>query len=238
MYNLPTIYHSMSDTAQIHSPGIMTTHWPTTIDDAKKMQIALRDRVIKENQFDTVSFVAGVDVGFEEGGSITRAAVAILSYPELAFVEKSIYRLKTTFPYIPGYLSFREAPAILEALSKVLQVPDLILCDGQGLAHPRQFGIACHIGVLTDIPCIGVAKSRLVGTYVEPGQTKGEWSELSQHNTCIGAVLRTRSNVKPLYISIGHKIDLATAMSYVLNCTTRYRLPETTRWAHKLASGK
>lgn len=210
--------------------------WPVSIPDARQCQLELRDQVIVGNAFNAVNSVAGVDVGFEKDGTITRAAVAILSYPELIFLEKSVVRLKTTFPYVPGYLSFREAPAILSALNKIKRLPDMILCDGQGMAHPRRFGIACHLGVITGIPTIGVAKSRLIGKYEEPGAVKGDWSELIDHDEVIGAVLRTRTNIKPLFISVGHKIDLQTAIQYVLDCTKKYRLPETTRWAHKLAS--
>jgi deoxyribonuclease V len=141
------------------------------------------------------------------------------------------------FPYVPGYLSFRELPAVLKALEQLKTIPDMFLCDGQGIAHPRRFGIACHLGVLTDIPSIGVAKSRLVGTYQEPGPNKGDQSNLYDDDEQIGVVLRTRNHVKPLFISPGHRISMSSATQWVLNCITRYRLPETTRMAHKLASG-
>jgi deoxyribonuclease V len=148
-----------------------------------------------------------------------------------------VVREPTRFPYVPGYLSFREVPAILGALASLDSPPDLILCDGQGLAHPRRFGLACHLGVLTGLPTIGVAKSRLIGTHVEVPQHKGAWVPLLDDDEIIGAVLRTRDGVQPLYVSVGHRVDLSTAIDFVLRCTTRYRLPETTRWAHKLASG-
>ncbi|MGD8673007.1 MAG: endonuclease V, partial [Thiogranum sp.] len=135
------------------------------------------------------------------------------------------------------YLSFREVPAVLEALGTLASRPDLILCDGQGLAHPRRFGLACHLGVLTDIPTIGVAKSRLVGEHGALPPQKGSWVPLMDKGETIGAVLRTRDNVSPVYVSIGHRTSLATAIDYVLRCTPRYRLPETTRRAHRLASG-
>jgi deoxyribonuclease V len=192
--------------------------------------------VITTDQLPRVRHVAGVDVGFEDRNRITRAAVVILSFPELIPVHQAVARRKTQFPYIPGYLSFREIPAILAALDKVAQVPDLILCDGQGLAHPRRFGIACHLGVITGMATIGVAKSRLIGTHAPVPPEKGAWVELLDGDEVIGAVLRSRSNVKPLYISIGHKVSLATAIDYVLACTPRYRLPETTRYADRLAS--
>lgn len=211
--------------------------WPTTIDEARNIQLKLRDSVIRHTELSDVHRVAGVDVGFEHGGVITRAAVVVLNFPDLTVHEKAIARAKTRFPYIPGYLSFRETPAVLEALGQLQCMPDLILCDGQGLAHPRRFGIACHIGVLTGVPTIGVAKSRLIGEYEEPCEEKGSWSPLTHQGETIGAVLRTRSHVKPLFVSIGHKVDLNTAIEFTLQCTSRYRLPETTRWAHKLASG-
>lgn len=212
-------------------------NWPRNIDEARECQFQLQDKVIRRTQLRKVRLVAGVDVGFEKGGTITRAAVAVLNFDDLTLCEQAITRVKTQFPYVPGYLSFRETPAILQTLRKLEKTPDLILCDGQGLAHPRRFGIACHLGVLTNTPTIGVAKSRLIGEYNEPGENKGDWTPLTHNDETIGAVLRTRDHVKPLFISIGHKVDLSTAMDYVLRCTTRFRLPETTRWAHKLASG-
>jgi deoxyribonuclease V len=176
-------------------------------------------------------------VGFEQGGTVTRAAVAVLDFPGLTLREHAIVRRKTRFPYVPGYLSFREAPAILAALKKLREKPDLILCDGQGLAHPRSFGLACHLGVLADIPSIGVAKSRLIGDHDRLPERKGAWAPLLVDGERVGAVLRTRTGVRPLYISVGHRISLRTAIKYVLLCTTKYRLPETTRHAHRLASG-
>lgn len=214
-----------------------TIDWPKSVADAKRTQQELVSKVIRSNELEAVNYVAGVDVGFEDKGKITRAAVAVLSYPDLALHEKAIIRTSTCFPYVPGYLSFRELPGVLEALSHLKTTPDVILCDGQGIAHPRRFGLACHLGVITGIPTIGVAKSRLIGTYDEPGLCKGDWEPLLDKEETIGAVLRTRDNVSPLFVSIGHRVDLETAIHYVLNCTTQFRLPETTRWAHKLASG-
>ena len=183
-----------------------------------------------------VKYVAGVDLGFEDNYKISKAAVVILSYPKLELVEKAIARIPTAFPYVPGYLSFREIPAILAALSQLKQTPDLILCDGQGLAHPRRFGLACHLGVLLDLPTIGVAKSRLTGIHEDIPSEKGSYKPLIDNDETIGVVLRSRTNVKPIYVSIGHKISLPTAIDYTLGCLTKYRLPETTRWADKLAS--
>ena len=211
--------------------------WPTDVASAREIQESLRSRVICEDRLDEVDLVAGIDVGFEEGGRVTRAAVAVLRFPELVAHEQAIGRAPTAFPYVPGYLSFRELPAVLQAMEQLDSVPDLLLCDGQGLAHPRRFGLACHLGVLTDLPSIGVAKSRLVGTHEVLPAEKGQWVPLLDKGETIGAVLRTRTNVSPVYVSIGHRIRLATAIDYVLRCTTRFRLPETTRQAHRLASG-
>jgi deoxyribonuclease V len=163
--------------------------------------------------------------------------VAILQLEDLQLVDRAIARRPTTFPYIPGFLSFREVPAVLEALEKLTTPPDLLLCDGQGIAHPRRFGIACHLGLLTRLPSIGVAKSLLVGKHTEVPEERGAWVPLVHKSERVGAVLRTRSGTKPLYISSGHRISLETAIAYVMRCTPKYRLPETTRHAHRLASG-
>ena len=211
--------------------------WPSSIEDAKAIQEKFRSQVVKSSAIRQVSRVAGVDIGFENSGKVTRAAIVVLDFEKLTLVEKQIVRTKTVFPYVPGYLSFREIPAALKGFEKLETAPDLILCDGQGIAHPRRFGLACHLGLWTNIPCIGVAKSRLIGTYQEPASKKGSWKPLMDHDEVIGAVLRTRDNVSPLFVSIGHLVDLPTAINYTLRCTTRYRLPETTRCAHKLASG-
>ncbi len=211
--------------------------WPRTVAAARKVQEKLASQVITTDQFSAVHYIAGADVGFEEHGEITCAAVAVLCYPGLQLVEKAIVRCKTRFPYIPGYLSFREAPAVLAAIKQLKQRPDLLLCDGQGIAHPKRFGLACHIGLLADIPTIGVAKTRLIGEYAAPGKVKGSQSPIYDKEELIGIVVCTRDNVKPLFVSVGHRICLETAVKYVLACTTMYRLPETTRWAHRLASG-
>ena len=210
--------------------------WDVTPQQAKDIQLELRDKVILEDQFASLHTVAGVDVGFEQNNTITRAAIAILSFPQLELIEHAIARRPTQFPYIPGYLSFREIPAVLDALDKIAQLPDMLLCDGQGIAHPRRFGIACHLGVLTGLPAIGVAKSRLIGTHDSVPVAKGQAVALIDKGEVIGAVLCTRNKVKPLYISPGHKVSLDTSCEIVMQCVTRYRLPETTRWAHRLAS--
>ena len=211
--------------------------WDVTPAQARAIQLQGRGRVIAEDRLGDVRRVAGIDLGFEQGGAISRAAVAVLDFPELRLVESAVARLPTSFPYVPGLLSFRETPAVLEALGRLSERPDLLLCDGQGYAHPRRFGLACHLGVLTGLPSIGVAKSRLIGTHGALPEQKGAWVPLLDGDETVGAVLRTRHGVAPLYVSIGHRVSLPTAIRWVLVCTTRYRLPETTRHAHRLASG-
>jgi deoxyribonuclease V len=211
--------------------------WSLTAEGAVIIQQSLRSEVITTDELGTVRYVAGVDVGFESEGSITRAAVAVLGLDDLKLQDRAIARRPTTFPYIPGFLSFREVPAVLDALQKLTVLPDLLLCDGQGIAHPRRFGIACHLGLLTNLPSIGVAKSLLVGKHDEVPNERGSWVPLTHKGETIGAVLRTRVGTKPLYISTGHRVSLETAIAYVMRCTTKYRLPETTRFAHNLASG-
>jgi len=210
--------------------------WAVTPKEAREIQENLRTRVVTDDHFGTIRYVGGADVGYEDDNRITRAAVVVLTFPGLELLEYRIARMPTVFPYVPGLLSFREAPALLAALDALDRLPDLLLCDGQGIAHPRRIGIASHIGVLTGFPAIGVAKTRLVGEHPPVSFEKGSRVPLTDKGEVIGAVLRTRTRVKPLYISPGHNIGLEAAVDYVLKCVTRYRLPETTRWAHKLAS--
>jgi deoxyribonuclease V len=212
--------------------------WPLTIEEAIAIQEQLCLEITTEDNFSTIQYVAGVDVGYKDGGETTQAAVAVLSFPDLQLKAQAIARRPTTFPYVPGFLSFREIPAVLDALEKVAIAPDLILCDGHGIAHPRRFGIACHLGLLVDVPTIGVGKSLFVGKHDEVPEERGSWQPLVHRGETIGAILRTRIGVKPIYVSSGNRISLATALEYVMQCTPKYRLPETTRWADKLASEK
>jgi deoxyribonuclease V len=211
--------------------------WPQTAEEAIAIQQTLRNEIITTDQLGSIRSVAGVDVGFEAEGTVTRAAVAVLNLEDLKLQDRAIARRPTTFPYIPGFLSFREVPAVLDALEKLALTPDLLLCDGQGIAHPRRFGIACHLGLLTNLPSIGVAKSLLVGKHAEVPDERGGWVPLTHKGETIGAALCTRPGTKPLFISSGYRISLETAIAYVMRCTTKYRLPETTRFAHNLASG-
>ena len=212
--------------------------WDLSPAQARATQQRLSRLVETTDRLGDIATVAGVDVGFDNNNALTRAAVVVLSFPGLELREQALISEPTRFPYVPGLLSFREAPAILAALAKLEHLPDVLLCDGQGLAHPRRFGIACHLGVLTDLPSIGVAKKRLIGTHEDPGQARGDWTPLVHKEETVGAVLRSRPGVKPIYVSPGHRISLARAVDVVMRCTRRYRLPETTRRADGLASGR
>jgi deoxyribonuclease V len=211
--------------------------WNVTVDEAKVLQAQLARRVIVETSFAVGSLltVAGVDVSFHS--DVARAAVVVLGFPDLKPVDYALAEMPVSFPYVPGLLTFREGPSVLAALEKLATWPDLFIFDGQGLAHPRRVGLAAHLGVLLDQPSIGCAKSRLIGTHDEPGNDPGDWVPLYDGEETIGAVVRSRVRVKPLYISIGHRVDLATAIDLVLRCTRGYRLPETTRYAHAVAGG-
>lgn len=211
--------------------------WPARVQDAREIQEALRDQVSRRDAAGRVRRVAGIDIGIDRRANRARAAVVVLDYPGCAPLEQAVVHRRIGFPYVPGYLSFREVPPALAALEKLTVLPDVIICDGQGIAHPRRFGLACHLGVLTGIPTIGAAKSRLIGVYEEPGPHKGDWTPLEDNGERIGAVLRTRDRVQPMFVSLGHKVSLRTAIRVVLKCCVKYRLPETTRAAHRLASG-
>ena len=210
--------------------------WKVSTAEARDIQLNLRGRVSFEPDFGEVRTVAGVDVGM--AGDVAKSAVVVLAYPSLVPVEQSMAEVVATMPYVPGLLSFREAPAILAACERLRIEPDLFIFDGQGVAHPRRFGIASHVGVILDKPSIGCAKSRLCGTHHEPASEAGSHIHLYDGEEIIGTVLRTRSNVSPVYVSVGHRMDLEAAIQYVLGCCKGYRLPETTRYAHRAASGE
>jgi deoxyribonuclease V len=212
----------------------ITHGWDLTPEEAVDVQKRLAGLVQQTNGFDpnAVRTIAGIDVSLKEEG---QAAVAVLSYPELAIIGGGVATAKLTFPYVPGLLSFRETPLVLEALAKLEVRPDLLMVDGQGRAHPRRFGIACHVGLLTDIPTIGVAKSVLCGKYGELGAEAGSRSPLTDRGETIGIALRAKVRTNPLIISVGHKVDLETAVQMVERCLRGYRLPEPTRTAHNLA---
>jgi len=181
--------------------------------------------------------VAGIYVGLPHGSQVAHAGVVVLALPGLQVVDRAEAEAPVLFPYVPGLLSFREAPAVLAALERLTILPDVLMFDGQGLAHPRRFGIASHVGVLLDVPSVGCAKSRLCGAHDAPPAARGGWAPLRDGDEIIGAVLRTRAHVRPVYVSIGHRIDLEGAIDLVLRCGAGYRLPEPIRLAHRLASG-
>lgn len=211
--------------------------WNLTPSEAIELQKRLASEVVERDDFkEPVKTVAGIDLGYSEKTNTCRAVVVILSFPSLELIESAEAILPIQFPYVPGLLSFRETPVALEALKSVQTAPDLILCDGQGRAHPRRFGIACHIGLFTDVPTIGVGKSILVGKYEDLGETRGSVAPLTHKNETVGAALRTKDGVQPVYVSVGNRIGLETAVDFVLKCTPKYRLPETTRLADKMAS--
>jgi deoxyribonuclease V len=211
--------------------------WNLTTQQAIELQKQLAYEVIREDRFtEPIKTVAGIDLGYDLKTNMCRAVVVVLKFPELELIESAEAIMPIQFPYVPGLLSFRETPVAIKALEKLENAPDLILCDGQGIAHPRRFGIACHIGLFADVPSIGVAKSLLIGKYGTLGELRGSTAPLIYYNEEVGVVLRTKNKVQPVYVSVGHKISLETATNYVLQCTTKYRLPETTRLADQMAS--
>lgn len=210
--------------------------WDGDVAKARALQTALAAQVRLVDDYPPLQRVAGVDVGFEEGGAVTRAAAVLLDAQTLAPLAEVVARQPTRMPYIPGLLSFRELPTLLRALSELPVVPDLVFVDGQGIAHPRRLGIAAHLGVVTGLPTIGVAKSILVGTHAEIGPRRGDRQPLEHKGEVIGWVLRSKDGIRPLIVSPGHRVSMASAADLVLRFTTKYRLPEPTRLADRLAS--
>jgi deoxyribonuclease V len=210
--------------------------WEVTPRQARAIQEDLRGRVIAAWDGRPVNVVVGTDMSFPSKTEV-RAAVVALSYPGLEVMESVVKSGKCTFPYVPGLLGFREAPMLLQALSALKTEPDLVLCDGQGLAHPLGMGLACHVGILIDLPTIGCAKSRLYGAYDDPATARGSWAPLlGKTGDIIGAVVRTRDDVSPVFVSVGHRATLEKAIEIVVGCSPRYRIPEPLRMAHKLAA--
>ncbi|MEW6072007.1 MAG: deoxyribonuclease V [Planctomycetota bacterium] len=207
---------------------------PPTPAEAVALQRRLAARVVRARTFGPLRTVAGVDVGIH--GDVAVAAVVRLAYPSLEVLETAMARRPVDFPYVPGLLGFREVPVAAEACARLAAPPDLLLVDGHGLAHPRRFGVACHLGVVLDLPAIGCGKSRLVGEHREPGTRRGSCTRLVDRGEVIGAVLRTREGVRPVVVSIGHRIDLETAVRVVLRCARRFRLPEPIRAADRAAA--
>lgn len=206
--------------------------WDLSPAEARDLQEELRGRVIREDRCDEIHRVAGLDVSFDEEKRLARAAVAVLELPDLTVLEQTAAEGPITFPYIPGLFSFREIPPLLAALDKLQTRPDLLLCDGQGWAHPRRFGLACHLGVLLDLPSIGAAKTLLLGRHEPLPPERGSWMPLIDQDEIVGAAVRTQTGVRPVYVSVGHRVSLETAVELVLEMAPRYRLPEPSRRAH------
>ena len=214
---------------------VISHRWDVSPDEAKNIQYGLRQHMRSFALQDRPEIVAGVDVSVRDGQA--RSAVVLLSFPELEPVEAATAESPVTFPYVPGLLAFREGPVVLEAFERLTRQPDVLVFDAQGCAHPRRMGLATHLGILLDVPSVGCAKSRLCGEHDEPDAKKGSWTYLWDGDEIIGAVVRTRDYVKPVFVSIGHRVNLETAVALVLDCAPDYRLPETTRWAHWVAGG-
>ena len=212
--------------------------WPVTVAEAREIQTRLAPLVVRRNEVGQVRHVAATDLSPPNADGITHAAAVLVLYPGLSVVEWALADWRPTFPYVPGLLAFREAPALLAALDRLERAPDLLLVDGHGVAHPRRFGIACYVGLLTGVPTIGVAKGRLVGEHEEPGANAGDWTPLCHEGEVIGAAVRTRADTKPIYVSIGNRVDLQTAIAWALRCCRRFRLPEPLRQAHLAAAGR
>ncbi len=211
--------------------------WRMTTAEAIKLQKELAGEVSRTGSITNPRLIAGVDISVNRWAKTGTAAAVVLGYPTLEPVEIKVVTDRLNLPYIPGLLSFREAPLILAACEELTVTPDILMVDGQGIAHPRRMGLASHLGLFLDIPAIGCAKSRLCGRHDEPGNEAGSYAELLDNGEVIGAVVRTRTSVKPVYVSIGHKVDLPAAIHWVLTCCRGYRLPEPTRLAHQAAGG-
>lgn len=212
-------------------------NWKLSPAEARALQQRLRGEVLATGGPGDVRLVAGVDVSAGRFGTVGRAAVVVLEYPALRAVEQAAEEAPVPFPYVPGLLSFREIPLLLPAFERLRRTSDLLVVDGQGVAHPRRFGLAAHLGVLLGLPTIGCAKSRLIGTHDAVPDERGASVPLLDRGEVIGAVVRTRPGVKPLYISVGHRIGLESAVEWILRLTRGLRLPEPTRLAHQAAAG-
>jgi deoxyribonuclease V len=209
--------------------------WPSSIAEARALQERLRSHVVIGKRVETFYQVAGVDIHVAPATGLTWAAIAVVELKTLELVRSALAAVPTGFPYVPGYLSFREIPAALAALALLEHPPDLLMVDGHGIAHPRRLGIAAHLGVLTDLPAIGVAKSRLIGRHDEPGPGRGSRVALTNRGETLGTVLRSRERARPLYVSVGHLVSLEQAVELVEATLTGYRLPEPTRLADRLS---
>jgi deoxyribonuclease V len=222
------------------SQGPLLHSWDLSVREAITLQGEIAGAVERNDRLGDVRTIAGIDVAYgRRGRSVdARAAAVLFDATTLEVLERSAIEMAITFPYVPGLLTFREAPPAIAAVQDLRRRPDLLLCDGQGLAHPRRCGFASHLGLALDLPSIGVAKSRLIGTHDEAGPERGAWTPLLDNGEVIGACLRTRTGVRPIYVSIGNRVTLHTAIHFVLRTATRYRLPEPTRLADKLSKAR
>lgn len=205
--------------------------WDLSPEQAFALQNQWRERVIQTDDFPTINTIAGVDVAYSKDETHLVGAVVVLDAQSLAIQTISYAEERVSFPYVPGLFSFRELPSLLAAFAKLEALPDLVVCDGQGIAHPRRFGLACHLGLMLDIPTLGCAKKRFIGEFSEPAAQRGASSDLIEDGEIVGKVLRTQAQIKPVFVSVGHRISLASACDWVLKLTPHYRLPETTRTA-------
>lgn len=212
--------------------------WQVSIPEAMEIQRGLAQRVSRTNEVSSPRFIAGVDTSVDRLRKTGTAAVVVLNYPELKLVEVKTVRGELAFPYVPGLLSFREAPLTLSACQQLNQTPDLFIVDGQGIAHPRRLGLASHLGLFLNTPTIGCAKSLLLGNYGNICEEPGSYAEIASDGEIIGAALRTKKGVKPVFVSIGNKIDLSSAIFWTMSCCLGYRLPEPSRLAHLASVGK
>lgn len=212
--------------------------WPREAAACRALQAQLAAHLEIRDDFGPVHTLCGIDIGFEEGGRTTRAAAVVLDARDLVEIEQALIRMPTRMPYIPGLLSFRETPGALAALEALSTRPDLLMVDGHGMAHPRRLGVATHLGLLSGLPSLGVAKKRLTGRHPEVPDTQGTWVALTDGDETIGAVLRSRTAVKPIFISPGHRMSLDSAIAWTARALTRYRLPEPIRAADRLASNR
>ena len=211
--------------------------WQVNPSQALELQLKLASQVSRNDEVASPRFIAGVDISVDRARGVATGAVVVLNYPELKLVETQVVAGEVTFPYVPGLLSFREAPLTLAACERLSVTPDLIMVDGQGVAHPRRMGLASHLGLFLDTPTIGCAKSRLCGSHLMPSEQPGSYTDMMDREETIGVALRTKAGTKPIYVSIGHRVDLEAAIYWVMECCRGYRIPEPTRLAHLSAGG-
>ncbi len=209
--------------------------WNVSIDEAIRIQETLREQIILKKTFSELRYIGGGDVGYSENKNLLLGAIAVFSFPEMEMLDFATACGKIPFPYIPGFLSFREGPILIKAFKELKIKPDLMIFEGQGIAHPREFGLASHLGLWLDLPSIGCTKTPLLNSRISPGTSKGSYKSILKERKEVGAVLRTREGVKPVFISPGHRIDFLTAIQIILSTCPKFRIPEPLRQAHQLS---